>query len=1009
MNKQERTSYFQQKKEKRINNLINCKEYDNKNKQRNLPRLLTENKKDNLNKIEGKQNNIKLNIMNGPITSNLLYKNKDDGKILNTNVELIRKFDKKIKKNVLSERNPVNNKKIDEIKKEDKEKKKKLIKFNNELNNKEEEKYYIKDYLKKELNIIKEAFKKNNKNLKNLKEKSDIISLKLNLSGFYEQNKKLKKMQEQKNLLQKKNIEKEKDEIKKKINRSIRLKSSILEKKPLYEELKRNRSMDIGKSRYLKDILKIENRKNKINLLETENNLINNFINNKIENPYSLNYKKIEEVHPNIFALKNKNKIFDKENENNYIFQENKNGKNIFFQTMTTRNSIENKGNFKIFKLKGKGLLFSKYNYKNNKNIKDLNCSEKGKRIKNYLSEDIKDDEKERKKENDLNLIISLENDKINQKLNKSEENDKNANLQKENKNIKEELKLSMDEIERLKKENNDLLLKNEELYKEKLKINNNKLENIKKEKIELNKTINNLIEKNEELQKEKEEINNELLKEKEKNKEINNLKLESKDLKEKIKEEKQKYNNLNNKNIELNKENENIKLELKKGIEEKNNLIKEKEKLYEENSKNKIEIIKYNKENNDLILKNDKIEKQLNELKISYEQQNEILMKVMNNNPMILYLEPPLKGLNNIGATCFMNSTLQCLSQTKELTNYFLKQKNKNEIINNNIALENKNNYQLSPVFLELIQKLWDKNGDKSFYPTKFMNTVNNINPLFKTGQAGDAKDFIIFVLEQLHKELRKSVNFNNNSISEPLNQYDKNNAFNYFFKDFKSQVSIISDIFYGFNETTNECLNCKNIYNLKELNNPICYNYGLFNCLIFPLEEIKNFKNNNNCTLNNYYQINNSFVSIYDCFQYNQKTELFSGDNRNYCNICKQLYDSYYTSKIYICPTILILILNRGKGNIFNVKLFFDEIIDITDFVLQKEKSKIIYNLYGVITHIGESGPNAHFIASCKSPIDKKWYRYNDSIVNPIENIQKEIIDFGTPYILFYHKQES
>ena len=91
------------------------------------------------------------------------------------------------------------------------------------------------------------------------------------------------------------------------------------------------------------------------------------------------------------------------------------------------------------------------------------------------------------------------------------------------------------------------------------------------------------------------------------------------------------------------------------------------------------------------------------------------------------------------------------------------------------------------------------------------------------------------------------------------------------------------------------------------------------------------------------------------------------------------------------------------------YKIKLFFDEIIDIADFVLQKEKNKIIYNLYGVISHIGESGPNAHFISSCKSPIDKKWYRFNDSIVNPIENIQKEIIDFGTPYILFYHKQES
>ena len=36
-----------------------------------------------------------------------------------------------------------------------------------------------------------------------------------------------------------------------------------------------------------------------------------------------------------------------------------------------------------------------------------------------------------------------------------------------------------MDEIERLKKEKNDLLLKNEELNKENLEINNNELENI--------------------------------------------------------------------------------------------------------------------------------------------------------------------------------------------------------------------------------------------------------------------------------------------------------------------------------------------------------------------------------------------------------------------------------------------------------------------------------------------------------------------------------------------------
>ena len=265
------------------------------------------------------------------------------------------------------------------------------------------------------------------------------------------------------------------------------------------------------------------------------------------------------------------------------------------------------------------------------------------------------------------------------------------------------------------------------------------------------------------------------------------------------------------------------------------------------------------------------------------------------------------------------MNSTLQCLSQTKSLTNYFLDNKNKDNIINNNIALTNKNELQLSPIYFELITKLWDKNGNcKSFSPYNFMNTVEKMNSLFKQGQAGDSKDFIIYILEQLHKELKRSIKHNNNTMNESLNQYDQRNSLNHFYNDFKEECSIISDIFFGITETTNECINCKNNYNSKGLQNPICYNYQIFNCLIFPLEEVKNMKNNS-MQNNNYDQFDS--VTLYDCFCFYQKVDYCTGQNQFYCDICKQLSDFICTTKIFSSPNYLVLILNRGKDDIFNV----------------------------------------------------------------------------------------
>ena len=112
-------------------------------------------------------------------------------------------------------------------------------------------------------------------------------------------------------------------------------------------------------------------------------------------------------------------------------------------------------------------------------------------------------------------------------------------------------------------------------------------------------------------------------------------------------------------------------------------------------------------------------------------------------------------------------------------------------------------------------------------------------------------------------------------------------------------------------------------------------------------------------------------------------------------------------YSTLLTTAPKVLILLLNRGAGIQFKVKLEFSTELDITNYIQRKiGNGNIKYKLIGVITHLGESGEGGHFIAHCLSPIDNGWYTYNDSIVKEIDDFQKQIIDLGMPYLLFYQR---
>ena len=122
-------------------------------------------------------------------------------------------------------------------------------------------------------------------------------------------------------------------------------------------------------------------------------------------------------------------------------------------------------------------------------------------------------------------------------------------------------------------------------------------------------------------------------------------------------------------------------------------------------------------------------------------------------------------------------------------------------------------------------------------------------------------------------------------------------------------------------------------------------------------------------------------------------------------YCNYCQTNSDSTIETNLMTGPDTLIIILNRGKGIEFNVKIMFEEYLDLNNYIYFKNTG-YKYKLIGVITHIGENGMGGHFIAYCCEPKTNTWSKYNDAIVTDVIDFQKEVIDFATPYLLFYQK---
>jgi ubiquitin C-terminal hydrolase len=169
----------------------------------------------------------------------------------------------------------------------------------------------------------------------------------------------------------------------------------------------------------------------------------------------------------------------------------------------------------------------------------------------------------------------------------------------------------------------------------------------------------------------------------------------------------------------------------------------------------------------------------------------------------------------------------------------------------------------------------------------------------------------------------------------------------------------------------------------------------------LVFPLERVRQH-------LEKVKYGNFEYVTLEDCFEQNENQEKLTGENQTFCNICHRKSDFISYNRLYNCPEILTIILNRGKDLKYDISFKFSMYINIRNYVEDKN-CNTNYELIGLIAHLGENEMNGHFISYCKSPVDNNWYCYNDTQVNKCVEPENEIKSCGIPYALFYQKQKD
>ena len=346
---------------------------------------------------------------------------------------------------------------------------------------------------------------------------------------------------------------------------------------------------------------------------------------------------------------------------------------------------------------------------------------------------------------------------------------------------------------------------------------------------------------------------------------------------------------------------------------------------------------------------------------------------------------DPALKGvvgIQNMGNTCYCNSTLQLIRACPEWNAFCLTQNFIEQLKN----VPEENTYKrILLAYQDILKSLWSAYKPAYVRPLGFISEVRKavkgtVYEMFGIPVPNDSHEYLVYLLDSFHEAIKTERTYVEKAIpvnagAEETMQIMAENGWNKFLAKNNSEVVAR---FFGMMRKTIQCTKC--------LNNS--YQWEVFNSLKIPCE---------GQTFQEWIQneVKESEIEGYHC---ENCARLTPGDERHLAKIY---------SHIWHLPQSLFVTLRRfnwdGHKNMTACP-YEGANISFTEFFARESdhpSRRWLYELRGVSDHHG-SHMGGHYTAQFKHPISGDWWWFDDESAQQLEKPR-----FSASNYIFYFRR--